>query len=129
MADRRWKRAEREIAALLDGVRLLNSGCGQPDVQAGRLAVQVKTRTSLPAWLLDAVDQAIRDAGVGQQPVVILSVASQGRKARRLLVADLAHVLAHEGSAEAGKPRDGPPDDAERHREHDRADTDERIAS
>lgn len=93
MADKRWKRAEREIAALLGGVRLPNSGHGQPDVIAGHLAVQVKTKTSLPGWLVDAVDQAIRDAGAEQQPIVILNLVGQGRKARRLLVADLANVL------------------------------------
>lgn len=93
MADKRWKRAEREIAALLGGVRLPNSGRGQPDVIAGTLAVQVKTRTTLPGWLVDAIDQAIRDAGDTQQPVVVLNLVTQGRKARRLLVADLAQVL------------------------------------
>lgn len=99
MADKRWKRAEREIASLLGGVRLPNSGRGQPDVIAGHLAVQVKTKTTLPAWLIEAMDQAIRDACDDQQPVVILNLVGQGRKARRLLVADLANVLeTEEGS-------------------------------
>ena len=93
MSGERWKRAEREIAALLGGVRVPNSGRGQPDVIAGNLAVQVKTRKDLPGWLEDALDQAIRDAEAGQQPVVILNRVSQGQKARRVLVADLAHVL------------------------------------
>lgn len=93
MADQRWKRAEREIATLLGGVRLPNSGTGQPDVIAGNLAVQVKTKTALPAWLVDAMDQAIRDAGDTQQPVVVLNFVGQGRKARRLLVADLGRVV------------------------------------
>lgn len=62
MADKRWKRAERDIAALLGGVRLPNTGYGQPDVIAGRLAVQLKTKAQLPAWFTDAVDQNIRDA-------------------------------------------------------------------
>jgi len=35
----RWKRQEREIAALLGGIRLPNSCRGQPDVIAGNLAV------------------------------------------------------------------------------------------
>ncbi len=98
----RWKRAEREIAALLGGVRLPNTGRGQPDVVAGQLAVQVKTKATLPAWLLAAVDQAIRDAEADQQPVVILNLVSRGHKARRLLVADLAHVLP---AAEEEEPR------------------------
>jgi len=61
-AAQRWKRQEREIAAALGGVRLPNSGRGQPDVLAGNLAVQVKTRATLPAWLVAALDQAARDA-------------------------------------------------------------------
>ena len=92
----RWKRAEREIAALLGGVRIPNNGYGQPDVTAGHLAVQVKTKASLPAWFTDAVDQSIRDADDGQQLIVIVSLVSQGRKARRFLVADLDHVLRDE---------------------------------
>ncbi len=69
----RWKRAERKIAALLGGAQIPNNGYGQPDVIAGHLAVQVKTRTALPAWFLDAVDQSIRDAGPDQWPVVIVA--------------------------------------------------------
>jgi hypothetical protein len=53
----------------------------------------VKTRTSLPTWLLAAMDQSIRDARTEWQPSVILNVVSRGRKARRLLVADLDSVL------------------------------------
>ncbi len=82
----RWKRQEREIAATLGGTRLPNNGAGQPDVRAGRYAVQVKARATLPAWLTGAVEQAERDADAGEIPVVVLSEVSQGRKARRLVV-------------------------------------------
>lgn len=92
----RWKRAEREIAALLGGARIPNNGYGQPDVIAGHLAVQVNTKAALPAWFTDAVDQSIRDAGPDQQPVVIVNLVTRGRKARRFLVADLDRVLAPE---------------------------------
>jgi len=88
----RWKRQEREIAAALGGVRLPNGGRSQPDVIAGNLAVQVKTRATLPAWLIAALDQAARDAaaaGLDAVPVVVLSGVSTGRKARRLVVLDL----------------------------------------
>ena len=89
MTDTRWKRHEREIAALLGGIRLPNSGRGQPDVLAGNLAVQVKTTRALLTWLLAAMAQATRDAGAGQLPAVVLSECRQGRKARRLVVLDL----------------------------------------
>jgi len=81
----RWKRQEREIADSLGGVRLPNSGRGQPDVNAGDLAVHVKTRATLPVWLVAALDQAARDAAaVGSEavPVVVLSTVGAGRTAR-----------------------------------------------
>jgi len=84
----RWKNQERQIAAALGGVRLPNSGRGQPDVIAGNLAVQVKTRATLPAWLVAALDQATRDAaatGPDTVPVVVLSAVRAGRKARRVV--------------------------------------------
>ncbi len=93
MSDQRWKRQEREVAALLGGVRLPNSGRGQPDVIAGTLAIQVKTTKALPAWLTDAVDQATRDAGADQLPSVVLNAVSQGRRARRLVVFDLDRLI------------------------------------
>lgn len=94
----RWKRHERAVAELLGGVRLPNNGAGQPDVIAGRLAVQVKTRRAVPAWLWAAIDQAERDAAAGQLPAVVLCEATQGRKTRRLLVIDLEHL----GEQDAG---------------------------
>lgn len=56
MNAQRWKRQEREVAAALGGDRLPNAGRGQPDVRAVLqngipLAIQVKTRLELPAWL------------------------------------------------------------------------------
>ncbi len=83
VSTQRWKRQEREIAAALGGMRLPNSGAGQPDVRLPGYAVQVKTRESLSAWLTAAVDQAARDADAGEVPIVVLSEVSQGRKARR----------------------------------------------
>ncbi len=97
MSAGRWKWHEREIAALLGGVRLLNNGRGQPDVLAGNLAVQVKTTKALPAWLTAAMDQATRDAGAGQLPAVVLSECRQGRKARRLVLFDLDALIVGEG--------------------------------
>jgi len=60
--------------AALGGVRPPNSGRGQPDVLAGNLAVQVKTRATLPAVLVAALDRAARDAaatGPDAVPVVL----------------------------------------------------------
>ncbi len=87
----------KDMATLLGGVRRPNTGYGQPDVLAGHLAVQVKTKAALPAWFLDAADQSIRDAGPNLQPVVIVKLVTRGRKARRFLIADLDTVLTPEG--------------------------------
>jgi len=93
MSAGRWKRHEREIAAILGGVRPPNNGKGQPDLLTDELAVQVKTRKALPGWLHDAIDQAARDADAGRLPVVVLAEASQGRRTRRYLVVDLGRAL------------------------------------
>src|SRR5688500_7408683 len=102
MPDARWKRQEREVAAALGGIRLPNNGRGQPDVLAGDVAAQVKTMQALPAWLTDAVDQATRDAGPAELPVVVLNRVRQGAKARRLVVVDLGALLAWRDAVKPG---------------------------
>jgi hypothetical protein len=88
MSNSRWKRQERELARVLGTERIPNSGRAGADVKALGWALQVKTRKLLPAWLWAAVDQAQRDAGVGERAAVVLSEVSQGRRARRLVVLD-----------------------------------------
>ncbi|CAN5863236.1 hypothetical protein BH24CHL4_BH24CHL4_19500 [soil metagenome] len=85
MSAGRWKRHEREVAAILEGVRLPNSGKGQSDVLTPNLAVQVKTRKSIPSWLHAALDQAARDCDSHRLPVVVLCAVSQGHSTRRML--------------------------------------------
>ncbi len=77
MPDKTWKRVERSIADRLGGRRtgvLAQWGCrGVPDVEAPGLAVEVKTRRRLPAWLLGALLQAGRAAkATHRRPVVVL---------------------------------------------------------
>lgn len=88
MADKHWKRREPEVAKLLGGIRLPNNGKGQPDVIAGNLAVQVKTRRVAPQWLLDALDQAATDADTDQLPAVVLCLPQRGVGTRRVVVVD-----------------------------------------
>ncbi len=90
MNSQRWKEQERRVAAAVGGQRLPNTGIGQPDVRRPGWAIQVKTRTALPAWLWDAVDQAERDAGTGETAAVVLCEVTPGRKARRLVVLEFA---------------------------------------
>jgi len=88
VSTQRWKRQEREIAAALGGVRLPNTGAGQPDVRLPGWAIQVKTRHELPAWLWAAVEQAARDAGPDERPALILCEVRAGIKTKRLVVLD-----------------------------------------
>jgi hypothetical protein len=63
------KHAERKVARLLGGDRV--GYLGGPDVVAGHLYVEVKTRRHLPAWLLEAVAQA-KGYTDDQLPIVVL---------------------------------------------------------
>ena len=64
----RWKTAERELAVAMGTNRIPNNGFGQPDFTVPatdtrpQIAVQVKTRASMPQWFLDAMSQATLDA-------------------------------------------------------------------
>ena len=71
MPDAPWKAAERAIAARLGGSRVGPTGRDSPDVLAGELAVEVKTRQMMPRWLLAALEQATANAR-GRVPVVVL---------------------------------------------------------
>jgi hypothetical protein len=75
MADKRWKATARRIAALVGGRRVPVSGRGrgdQPDIAHPWLSLEVKDRATLPAWLLDALDQAEASATPAQLPVAVL---------------------------------------------------------
>ncbi len=101
MTDKRWKATERRIAALLGGRRVPVSGRGrgdQPDVAHPWLAIEVKDRTTLPGWLLDALDQAERSATAEQLPVAVLHRAGD-RHDHALVVLRLADFTAWFGTA------------------------------
>jgi hypothetical protein len=79
MSEAKWKRCEREVARLLGGQRQPNTGRRGPDVVAGPWAIEVKTRRTLPKWLLAAVSQAEDGAkATGRRPLVVL-VRPEGR--------------------------------------------------
>jgi hypothetical protein len=82
----RWKRQEREIAKALGGRRNPNTGEWRSDINVPGFAVEVKTRRTLPAWLVAAVAQSVRAAEEDETPIVVLSAVSQGRKADRYVV-------------------------------------------
>ncbi len=70
-----WKACERRIAELLGGVRVPVTGRQRgatPDVEHPTLSIEVKSRKSLPAWLLDALEQAQVASENGRLPVAVL---------------------------------------------------------
>jgi len=76
MTDKTWKQVERTIARRLNGRRQGATGRRGPDVLTAWLAVEVKHRKRLPAWLKDAQRQA-RTAAGDRLPLVILHEAGQ----------------------------------------------------
>ena len=75
MSQADWKRAERTIASRLNGQRIPVSGRARgdaPDIAHPRLSIECKHRKSLPAWLHEAMAQAVACAGPEQIPFAIL---------------------------------------------------------
>lgn len=75
MSEKSWKRTERRVAELLGGVRVPVSGRQRgatPDVEHPTLSIEIKSRKSLPAWLIDALEQAQAASENGRVPVAIL---------------------------------------------------------
>jgi hypothetical protein len=91
MSESRWKGHERLVARALGGERLPNIGRRAPDVLSPSWAVEVKTRRSLPRWLLAAIAQAEEGARAsGRLPLLVLVLApGKGRKARRFALMPL----------------------------------------
>lgn len=76
----RWKRTERRIAAELGGQRVPVTGRSRgdaPDIEHDRLSIEVKERQALPAWLHDAMAQAVAASDGDRIPVAILHERGQ----------------------------------------------------
>ena len=67
-----WKDTERAIAKRTGGVRTGCTGRATSDVVTESLAIECKTRATLPAWLGDAIAQAVRNAHGDRLPAVLL---------------------------------------------------------
>jgi hypothetical protein len=81
MADKTWKRTEREVAALIGGERVPITGRGrgsEPDVRHDIYSVEIKYRKALPDWMHDALDQAEKaKKRPDQLPIVIFREKGQ----------------------------------------------------
>lgn len=71
MSDKRWKRCEREIAADVGGDRIPINGRGEIDIKHDWLALEVKSRETLPEWFKEPLSQASRNAPEGHLPIVV----------------------------------------------------------
>lgn len=101
-----WKRTERSIAARLYGQRVGNSGRNTEDVAHAWLSVEVKHRKSLPAWLVDAVAQACRNAEAAKLPIAVLHEHGQ-RHDNDLVIMRLADFTAWFGDADLENAESG----------------------
>lgn len=72
-----WKATERAISKRLAGQRVGNQGAATPDVVTPWCSIEVKHRKELPAWLQDAMRQAVANARPETLPVVILHQCGQ----------------------------------------------------
>lgn len=75
-----WKHHEREIAKRLNGVRVPVTGRQRgsaPDIAHPTLAIEVKSRSNPPKFLMDAMDQAKASVRGNQTPIVVIHEKGQ----------------------------------------------------
>ncbi len=80
MSEKFCNRTERKIAKLLGGRRVPVSGRQRgdvSDVEHDQLSMEVKSRKILPAWILEALDQAQAASENGRIPVALLHQPSR----------------------------------------------------
>ena len=100
MSEKAFKRTERAVAARLGGKRVPITGRQRgdvPDVAHPLYSVEVKHRQSIPAWLKDAVSQAVAASTPQQIPIVVLHEAGQ-RHGNDLVVIPLSEFTAWYGA-------------------------------
>ncbi len=71
----RWKATERAIAKAIGGERVPITGRQRgsaPDIAHPLFSIEVKDRDHLPAWMHEAMSQAVSSIRGDQLPVVIL---------------------------------------------------------
>jgi hypothetical protein len=92
MTNTAWKNTERRVAAILGGERVPVTGRQRgsaPDIAHPSLAIEVKHRAILPAWIRDAMDQAQASVRGEQLPIVVLHQAGD-RFASSFVVLELS---------------------------------------
>lgn len=89
-----WRRQGRAMARALGAERTAVGAVNDQGYRLPGWVLRIKTRATIPAWLWVALDQATREAEMGEYPAVVLAHVSQGKKARRLVILDFAHFRA-----------------------------------
>ena len=84
---------ERAVARRLAGTRAPNTGQATAAGLNDRPAVEVKPRQALPAWLLNAITQARRNAPAERLPVVVLHLAATRTYLAFMPLEILEHLL------------------------------------
>ncbi len=93
-----WKACERRIAKLLGGQRIPVTGRQRgetPDIEHATLSIEVKSRKSLPAWLLDALSQAQAASKDGKKMPVVVLHQDHAPYAHSLVVLKLKDLADH----------------------------------
>ena len=113
MADRAWKRVEREVARILSGTRIPVTGRHGPGGDPGDVAlpgyyVEVRRRERVELWSWWNLTMA-EAAGRGVRPLMVVKQAVRGGQLVAVLrLRDLAEVM--HGQVAPRAPRSAPPD-------------------
>jgi hypothetical protein len=75
-----WKAHERRTARAIGGTRLGATGRENPDVSAGWLQAECKSRRLLPAWITTALGKVRQQAGPDGLGVVVLHEVGRRRE-------------------------------------------------
>lgn len=112
MANRTWKIAEQSIAGMMGGRRVSNTALGlrSADVETDAYSVEIKTRKAMPAWLMDAVNQAHRNCVGDRLALVVLHTVGQ-RRVNDLVVLRLGEFIEQFGDPEPVPFADEPEED------------------
>jgi hypothetical protein len=93
-----WKACERRIAELVGGRRIPVTGRQRgetPDIEHATLSIEVKSRKSLPAWLLKALNQAQAASKDGKKMPVVVLHQDHAPYAQSLIVLKLKDFADH----------------------------------
>lgn len=90
MTDKSWKQAERDVASLLGARRNPSNGERREDISHPRLSVEVKHGAQIPKLIVQAMEQARRNAPDNRSAVVALHPKGSRRRYACVTAGELA---------------------------------------